>query len=126
MEAQTYSVFQALGSRVSREALDLLLVLLESPAAVEELVERTGISSSTASRRLDDLALAGLVTRSRPRDPYAVACPDPTRRFLEAASELSIAVLTARLESEQELGRRVRKTRFRPQEDASRDKSRPA
>lgn len=113
MEAQTYSMFQALGSRATRESLDLLVALLEQPDEVEALVTRTGISSSTVSRRLDDMLLVGLVSRESARGAYSVACEEPTRRFLEAASELALAALRARAESEEQFHRRVAKTRMK-------------
>lgn len=105
---------QALGSRTPRDGVELVLALLEKPGAVEELVARTRIASATASRRLDDLALVGIVRRSRPHGPYEVAFPEETRRFLEAASDLAIAALAGRLESEEQFRKVVRKSRVKP------------
>ena len=105
MEAQTYSVFQAVGSR---ESFDLLLELLEGPGVVEDLRNRAGISKSTASRRLDELALAGLIARGRPRDPYELSCPDHVRSLLLAAHNLAQAILEGRRAAEDEMGRRIR------------------
>ena len=113
MEAQTYSVLEATGSR---EAVSLLLEILERPASIEELAERAGVSKTTASRRLKELALAGVLSRTRPRDPYQLTCAEPSRQFLLAASELARAILQAREEAERTLDRRVRKTRLRSQE----------
>jgi predicted ArsR family transcriptional regulator len=114
MDSQTYSLFEGLGSRVARESLELLLALLEEEGSVEELCARTGISSSTASRRLDELALAGLVSRGRARGPYELSCPEPTRLFLESASDLASAILDARKSGEEQFKKRLRKTRLRP------------
>jgi DNA-binding IclR family transcriptional regulator len=113
MDGQTYSLFEAMGSRAAREGLDLLLALLEEPGSVEQLAARTGIASATASRRLDDLALVGLVSRDRPRGAYTATCPEPTRRFLEAASDLAKATLDERRKSEEQFRRRVRRTRLK-------------
>lgn len=115
MEAQTYSVFEAIGSR---ESLDLVLALLERPGSVEELCERAGVSRSTASRRLDALGLAGVVFRPRPRDPYEVTSDELTRRYFEAAHELASAINAARQEAEQRFGKKVRRTRLRKQPGA--------
>jgi predicted transcriptional regulator len=114
VEPQTYSVFEAIGSR---ESLDLMLTLLEEPGVVEELCERAGVSRSTASRRLDALALAGVVFRRRPRDPYEVTSAELTRRFIEAAHQLATAINEAREQAEDQFGDRVRRTRFRQRPD---------
>jgi DNA-binding IclR family transcriptional regulator len=118
MEAQTYSLFQALGARAAQESLELLVALLEQSDEVEVLVARTGISSSTVSRRLDDMLLVGLVSRQRARGAYRVACPEETRRFLEAASGLALAALGARAKGEENFRRRVAKTRMKPSGEA--------
>jgi DNA-binding IclR family transcriptional regulator len=109
MHPQTYSVLEAIGSA---EAVSLLLEILERPAGVDDLATRAGLSKSTTSRRLRDLALAGVVSRARPRDPYSLTCDEPTRRLLEAASSLASAILEARGTAEQQFERRVRKSRL--------------
>lgn len=116
MEAQTYSLFEAIGSR---ESLDLVLEMLEETPHAKELARRVGISKSAASRRLKDLALAGVISKPRFRDAYFVTCEEPTRRFLEAASELSLAILEARRAGEEQLARRIRKSRLRTEHAAS-------
>ncbi len=123
MDGQTYSLFEAMGSRAARDGLDLLLALLEEPGSVEQLAARTGVASATASRRLDDLALVGLVSRERPRGPYTVTCPEPMRRFLEAASDLAKATLDERRKSEEQFRRRVRRTRLRTAEASVEDET---
>lgn len=114
MQAQTYSVLAAIESR---EALDLVVALLEAPGAVHDLVTRTGVAKSTASRRLEALALAGVVSRPRTKEAYTLTCPGQTREFLEAAHALAAAVLDARGSSEAEFGKRVRRSRLRPHVD---------
>ena len=109
MEPQTYSVLVTIGSR---ESLDLVLSLLEKPAVVEEVAERAGVARPTASRRLDALALAGVVFRRRPRDPYELTYPELTRRLFEAAHELALAINEARDEAERQFAKRVKRTRF--------------
>ena len=70
------------------------------------------------SRRLDGLALVGIVTRSSARSPYEVVSPEETRRVLDGLSDLSLAVLEKRKAAETALQRRVRKTRIRGASDA--------
>ena len=123
MDAQTYSLFEVVGSRTARESLDLLLAILEEAGSVDDLADRTGVALSTASRRLDDLALAGIISRSRPRGPYEMTCPEQTRAFLEAASDLASAILDARQKSEEHFRKRVRRTRLRPSEAAADEES---
>jgi hypothetical protein len=113
MEAQTYSVLEA---AASREAVSLVLQLLERPGGVEDLAD-PGLSISTSSRRLKDLALAGVVSRPGGHDPYELTCGEPTRQFLEAASALSSSILEARASAEAEFHRRIRRTRLRTDED---------
>jgi DNA-binding IclR family transcriptional regulator len=114
MEAQTYSVLEA---AASREAVSLLLQLLDRPGGVEDLADRAGLSISTSSRRLKDLALAGVVSRPGGHDPYELTCGEPTRQFLEAASALSSSILEARASAEAKFNRRIRRTRLRTDED---------
>jgi DNA-binding HxlR family transcriptional regulator len=118
VDAQTYSVLAALGPR---ENLELVLELLEAPRTYGVLRQQAGIPKSTASSRLNELTQAGLITRKRLRDPFEVACPAEVRRLLEAASELSLAVLAKRTEAEQQLARRVKRTRLRQESGASQE-----
>lgn len=120
MESQTYPIFQAIGGRTSREGLDLLLALLDGPVGVDDVAGRTGIANATASRRLDDLALAGIIRRVRPRDPYELTEPELTRRFLEAATELGSAIASGRAAGEKQLKKRISKTRFTIENDNAR------
>jgi predicted transcriptional regulator len=110
MQPQTYSLLAALSSP---ESVELVLALLEQPGSVEELARRLEITSPTASRRLEGLALAGVVTRASSRSAYEVVSPEETRRVLDAFSDLSISILEKRASAEQALQRRVRKTRLR-------------
>ena len=109
MEPQTYSLLTVLASA---ESAELLIALLDEPARVEELARRVGLSSPTASRRLDNLALAGVVARSSPRAPFEVAAPEETRHLLEAISDLATAIIEQRKVAEQGFRRRVQKTRL--------------
>ena len=127
MDSQTYPIFQAIGSRKSLEGLALLFALLDGPATVEALAKDVGQSSSTASRRLDDLSLAGLVTRPSPRGAYELMCLEPTRRFLEAGHELATAILDVRQRGEAALDRQIKKSRLKARADPSEtDRTAPA
>ena len=114
MEPQTYSVLHALSSA---EAVNLLVTLLEEPATVEAVAREVGISSATASRRLEGLTLVGLVTRAGPRAPYEVTAPVETRLVLESLGRLSSSILQRRAEAEAAFQRRLRKTRLRVQSE---------
>jgi DNA-binding transcriptional ArsR family regulator len=116
MEPQTNLLFQAFSAQ---ESLDLVIELLERPGTVDDLRLRLKMPKQTASRRLNELGRAGVVTRKRLRDPYEVAFDEETRQLLEAAIELSVAILKARETAERELSKRVRKTRLRPQDSQS-------
>lgn len=109
MDAQTYSVVEALGSRAS---IELVVELLEGPASVDDLSERTGLSRSATSRHLKELALAGVIAKPRLRDSYAVTCDEPTRHMLEATVRLSNAILTSRASGDAALAKRLGKSRF--------------
>jgi DNA-binding transcriptional ArsR family regulator len=109
MDAQTYSIIEALGSCAS---VELILELLEGPASVEDLSERTGLSRSATSRHLKELALAGVVSKPRLRDAYSVTCDEPTRQMLEATARLSNAILTSRASGDAVLAKRLGKSRF--------------
>jgi DNA-binding MarR family transcriptional regulator len=106
---QTYSLLAVLSSA---ESLQIMLALLEEPATVEELADRTGISRSTLSRRLDGLSQVGLTGRSRPHGAFEVAQPELFRQALEALSNLATAILKERLLAEETLNRSVRRTRL--------------
>lgn len=115
MHPQTYSVFEALGSP---SPVALIVELLAETGGVDELARRTGVTKSTVSRNLKELALAGVL--SRPKwATYTVTCPEETRRLLEAASALASAILAARQDDETTFDRAVRKTRMRSQPEKS-------
>jgi DNA-binding IclR family transcriptional regulator len=111
VEPQTYSLLSALSSR---ESIDLVLALLERSGSVEDLARRTSIPSATVSRRLRELAFAGVVSRERPRDPFTLTCAEETRRVLEAVGSLALEVLRVRHAEEETLQRTIRKTRLQP------------
>ena len=119
MDAQTYPLFRALGGKSADEGLSLVLALLEAPGTSEDVARRASVASATASRHLEAMALAGIVSRPTPRGKYVLEFPDETRKIIEALGELATAIISARRDAQTAMDKRIAKTRLRSSEESS-------
>ena len=120
MDGQTYLVLEALG-HPDRAAV--VARLLEGGAREKDLIRELNLTQGTANRHFTLLRQVGLVRRDSRHGPYELTAHAETRAALEAANLLATSVLKARLEHDEALGRRIRRTRFRGSVDANADTS---
>jgi DNA-binding IclR family transcriptional regulator len=93
-------VLEALGNH---DRLRVVLALLAHPMTEKEVRLGLAMEQTAATRALTHLRLVGLVTRDRPRGPYSLTLPRPTRALLRHAAELADQIRTRQDESEREL-----------------------
>lgn len=100
MPLRTALLLAALGQE---GALDVVLVLLreEGEWSVGQIQKAVGLPQPTVTRRLQELATAGLVDHGRRGQPYRLREPGRLSTLLADASRLSEQLLTLDREAEQ-------------------------
>jgi DNA-binding transcriptional ArsR family regulator len=86
MPLRTQLLLDALGSE---EALEIAVALLRGPQTVGRLVEATGLSQATVSRRVLALRMAGAVEPSPRKGLIRIRDPVALRLLLRSVSELA-------------------------------------
>lgn len=85
-------LFGVLADSVCREALHLLLES-EDGLTQRELASSLGIPSGTASKKMRELEVLGLVSRPSSHRAYSVVFPGRTRAFLDEGAEFAATAL---------------------------------
>ena len=111
MDGQTYLVAEALGHA---DRFAAVLRLLDGEARERDLLKDLDLPQKTANRHLTHLLRLGLLTKDGQQGAYRLTAEAETRLALEILNRLAVRLLEIRLESDQALGRQLRRGRLRP------------
>jgi DNA-binding transcriptional ArsR family regulator len=107
MRTRTSQLLAGLGSG---DALDVTVALLERPRTIGELVQETGLTQVTVTRKVAVLRAASLVEHIKRKGTIRLRDPNAVRDFLLAASEMAGTLLSSDAQDESDFRRRLQGT----------------
>jgi DNA-binding MarR family transcriptional regulator len=108
-------VLAALGNADRISIIEVLLA--RGPQSQVQLCAVLGEEVGTMSKRIHVLLAAGIVARDRPRGDCYLPDPDATRRLLQSAALLELAIAEARAAKARDAAERLRRLHLRPVSD---------